>query len=49
MRGVDWTAYVAPIKVEELPEPEKRDGVEVKALRTRTSPGLSVGLLIMTC
>jgi hypothetical protein len=37
MRGVDWTAYVAPIKVEELPEPEKRDGVEVKALRTRTS------------
>lgn len=37
MRGGDWTAYVAPSKIDELPEPQTRDGVGVQALRKRTS------------
>ncbi len=37
MRGLDWTAYVAPSKIEELPEQQSRSGVGVQALRKRTS------------
>lgn len=44
LRGQDWTAYVAPNKVEELPAAELRDGVGVESLRARTaSRNLQVG------
>ncbi|MEU8363865.1 hypothetical protein AB0C27_48385 [Nonomuraea sp. NPDC048882] len=49
LRGEDWSLYIAPNSVDQLPRPEQRDGIPVSRLRARSlSRSVTIGHLELT-